>query len=115
MSPKTLKHIKKELSKFYKLVETITDYRTDDNTRSPHYTVLSVLLQNMQADTSDCHGYTHEEAVNKLNHIQALIENLAKYYSNDHTILWVSEEVNTIINGNEMSEFYNDMSEPYRD
>ena len=106
MTPSQLKELKKNLSEFYLLAKQIITYSTKNN-MFPQYNVLLTLLQNLQFDNSDCNGYNHKAAIEKVNEIHNLIIALAKYYPKHNIILWVLDEVSTAIQYADMFEDLN--------
>ena len=99
MNTTTLSTIKKEISKFLVVIESIADYWK----LFPHYTLISVLIQNAAHDSSNCVGYNHDDEVNKLRKILSILRELKEYH-NSYFEEYVFNEIDIIIMGHEMSE-----------
>ena len=95
MNAQTLSQIKKDIRRFHAVIEPIANYWS--NYRS---ITLSVLVQNMGLDTSNCVDYDHDKTVDELYTILDLIKGIAKYSDIDHFSNWVYEEIDAIIQGN---------------
>jgi hypothetical protein len=99
MKPETLAYIKKELTKFLKVVEALSYYWKD----IPHYTLLYVLVQNMTLDKVNTVGYDHNKEVEKLHTIMSILDKI-KDYHNSHFEKYIHRECDFIISGNIYSE-----------
>lgn len=108
MTPTTLALIKAQLKRLYKVYEPLAEYHSHNATTSHQYTVASILLQNMQFDGKNCVGYDYKEEVQKLDIISNILKELAEYHKQDHTIQYIYDEVRHIIEGEEMTEVYED-------
>jgi hypothetical protein len=100
MTPKTLLSIKTGLTKLYKLVKLIADFRTSQ----PAYMIVAILLQNAQSDSSNCVNHDHIKDVKELYDIKRLLQEFYSYEKNDPFYEFVYLEYQYIIDGNIMSE-----------
>lgn len=91
MKKEQLKYIKNRLKQFYLLVDPICTYWGNNQ---KHLLTLSVLLQNIQFNGSECES--HEKTVQELRLLQGFVNNIANYY-NSHLENWIKDEINSII------------------
>ncbi len=102
MSPKMLKSIKDGIRKFYILYEVLVE-RWNDNAPHgngatyPEVVIVSVILQNMQFDGTNCHGYSHEEAVKGIEDGLKHLEAINEYHNKCYMTHYAFNEVDTII------------------
>lgn len=93
MTQRQITEFKKRVREFYKVIEPIAEYWGQ-----PHQITLSVLVQNLGFDSSDCMGYSLEEANKKVNTILKLIKSISEY-QNSHFENWVFQEIDIIYTG----------------
>ena len=98
MNATQLKEIKQSAATFYKMYESLTEYF-----KQPIVVTISVLLQNLAFDASDCKNYSHEAEVKKVYEILKLLEAIDKYNSWYLTRL-AYEEMDMLIAGTMMGE-----------
>ncbi len=98
MTPQQLKSLKQDVKKLYKVYDNLAKYF--DN---PITTTISVLLQNLAFDGSDCQTYSHEKEVEKVNNILSLLREL-KDYNSFYLTEFAYTEVDMIFTGIFMSE-----------
>ena len=98
MTIEQLKRIKEGSKEFHKLFESLSQYFD-----RPIATTISVLLQNLAFDGSDCSGYSHEEEVKKVYNILNLLREIDNYNSWYLTRL-AFEEIDMLFMGVLMSE-----------
>ena len=103
MTPQTLAKVKNELKSFYLLFNEYVKYTAKNNT-FPVYNVLNILLQNMQFYSPESQGYNHNDEEKELYEIEALFNKFKKYYPNHDTIIWLCDEVSTILRYADMFE-----------
>lgn len=111
MKPETLKSIKADISKFYKLYEHLVANWNGNLSHGqqaiyPETVLISVLLQNMQFDGTDASGYSHEEECKKIMDIKSLIIKIDEYHNKCYMTHYAANEVEFIIDGHYMSEIY---------
>ena len=104
MKPETLKEIKVRLEKLHKVVRSLSNYWES----FPMYTMISVLVQNVAYDASDCVNYSHIKEEKKLQTVLALLKQLADY-DKSYFQQWVYDEVSIIIQGETLSEDLDDV------
>jgi hypothetical protein len=98
MKPQALKEFKERMRNLNKVLSKIIVVW--DN---PQYEVISVLLQNLGFDATDCQDYSHEKAVVKCeNIIEALRE--MNDFDGHHLIKWIFEEVESSYMGYSFEE-----------
>ncbi|MFT6125857.1 MAG: hypothetical protein ACJAVA_000299 [Flavobacteriaceae bacterium] len=93
MTLQQLKVFKKEVRKFYKLIEPIAAYF--DN---PKETVLIVLIQNLSFDGSDCENFHLEKEVERVEELLKLIKSISVFYDY-HFVNWINSEIEMISMG----------------
>lgn len=111
MKPETLKAIKADISKFYKLYKhLIVNWNSNlshgHQATYPETVLISVLLQNMQFDGTGTFGYSHEKECQKIMNIKSLIIKINEYHDKCYMTHYAANEVEFIISGHYMSEIY---------
>ena len=100
MKETTLLTIKSEIRKFHKLIISTIDTA---KWSQPHYTLLSVLVQNMSFSGKNAHGYNYQKEVDELFALRNLLREYADYYQS-YFEEWIASEVEMIIMGNDFME-----------
>ena len=78
MKPETLREFKNRVNEFRKVYDKLVDLWNGElehgnNATFPSTVIVSVMLQNIAFDSSDCLGYTHQKEVSKIvEHLEAL-------------------------------------------
>lgn len=91
MTQTDLSSIKKELKVLYKAINPTLDYFN-----SPVYEVVSVLLQNMQFDASNCADYSFQKELKQYNDAYNAFEHIVKY-ENIHILYYIKERIDQIV------------------
>jgi hypothetical protein len=87
MKPQALKEFKERMRNLNKVLSKIIIVW--DN---PQYEVISVLLQNLGFDATDCQDYSHERAVETCENIIKALEEM-RNFDGHHVIKWIFDEV----------------------
>lgn len=93
MTQEQITEFKKRVRAFYKVIDPIAEYWGQ-----PHQITLSVLVQNLGFDSSDCMGYSLVESNKKVTTILKLIKSISDY-QNSHFENWVHQEIDAIYMG----------------
>lgn len=101
MTPQELKQVKKEISLLYIAVTPLLEKVWTDNI----YTVIFVLLQNIQFDTSDCINSDHSKDLNRFYDKIEALKSLAKY-EDVHIFNYIIERIDQIMIAH---DYYNDI------
>lgn len=102
MSPKTLKDLKESLKKLYIVYEVLAlqwngVLEFGCNATYPEVVIVSVLLQNMQFDGSDCYGYEHEKDVKDLYNAFETLRALNEYHGRNFMTHFAFNEAHVLI------------------
>lgn len=95
MTQEQLNRFKQGASEFYKALEPLFNEVWDDDNKT---TLLGVLLQNVQFDSTNCSGYSFEENLQKTKSTLKAIDSIAGY-ENYHLYNYVSSELDMIWTG----------------
>lgn len=105
MKPETLQQIKKELSRLFWASRAICLIDKKISYMGGH-TTASVILNNIAFDRTDCVGYNQEEEERKLTDSVKALKLMAEASPEDHTLSYFYHQANMIVDGNVMSEDY---------
>lgn len=98
MTTKIIKDIKADMSKLYTLFQAIMKvFPSDENT------LVSVMLQNLQFDGSNCVDYNEADDWKHMNDIKDALHAMKQYYDY-HLIGYVVDEVDMSFMANDISE-----------
>lgn len=86
-----IKKIKDNVRAFYPIVEAVCRMW-----ESPQNTMLSVIVQNIQFDGSDCSGYSIKSADSDLDVKLNVLRLLSEYNRNEYLPQWIYDEIKTI-------------------
>lgn len=89
---------KKEVEKFYKVIKTVADFWGFSQ-----YKVITVLVQNLQFDSSNCHGYEFKEDLEKTKELVKIITTVCNY-TDSHFENWVKKEIDCLYTAYIMTE-----------
>lgn len=98
MTTEMIKNIKADMSKLYTLFQAIRRVFPSNET-----TLISIMLHNLQFDSSNCVNYNENEEWERMNDIKKALEAMQQYYDY-HLIGYIVEQVH-------MSFMYNDIVE----
>jgi hypothetical protein len=109
MLAETLKEIKSQIRKVSAIYDVlVTEWNGElingKNATYPITVIVSVLLQNMGFDATNCHNYSHENAVKELYSKMGVLKSLNEYTSGEYMTHFAFTEVDFIVSGFEMSE-----------
>jgi hypothetical protein len=101
MKAETLLLIKKDIQKFAKLYEILTNHwngelKHGNGATYPETIQAGVLLQNMGFISTDCVNYSHEEDVKELIHLIDVLKAINEYHDKSYMIHYAWNEVSFI-------------------
>lgn len=105
MKPETLQQIKKELSRLFWASRAICLIDKKFSFMCGH-TTASVILNNISFDRTDCVGYNQEEEEKKLSESVKALKLMSEASKKDHVLSYFYHQANMIVDGNVMSEDY---------
>jgi len=111
MNAQTLAAIKREIRKVAKIYDILIEHWNGDlvNGRKATYPITvtaGVIINNMAFDSSDCHGYNHDEAVRKLKADLEVLRKLNEYNEHCYMTHFPFTDIDSIISGLEMTEHF---------
>lgn len=109
LTPETLAKIKKALTKFYKLYESLVktwngQLEHGNNATYPHTIIALVLLNNMAISTVKCVGYDHQVSEDNLYANLKQLELLNEYHDKNYMTHYAYAEAESIITGHYMMQ-----------
>jgi hypothetical protein len=112
MKKETLQAIRNTLNK---LIPIISAYKNAFSASDNLLSAVQVTIQNMCFYWSKCNDYTHEQDVEKFNNYYKFLQELKDSSFTFHFIDFILDEVEMCIEGNMLSEYYDDMAEEERE
>ena len=109
MKPETLASIKRQVRKFHKLY-VVLEQMWNDNARHgckstyPEAVQVSVILNNIGIDSTNCVGYDHDQEVAKVEKLIDILKQINEYHGYVYMINYAWNEVECIYIGETMSE-----------
>lgn len=116
MKPETLLSIKKQVGKFAKLYDILNEMwngklEHGDSATYPETVQVGVILHNIAHNSTNCVGYSHEQAVKDLENYIAVLKAINLYHNKMYMIHYAWNEVEYIYIGETMSEDFEPFDE----
>ena len=111
MKPETLKEFKKRVNEFRKVYDKLVtlwngELERGNNAIFPSTAIVSVMLQNIAHDSSNCLGYDHQREVNKIVDNLETLNALNNYENGCYMTHYPYTELSRLWTGLDMAEDY---------